>query len=402
MRVISLAPNHWQGQWVNRQQLMSRLGRRHRVVYSTGAWSVWERHSSWWQHSPTPGRVEQMDGVHVELPPKYLLRWQRWPAYDDLVVRLHARRLRRILGAGTDPLAVVLFHPSFVPYVRHLAPDVLAYHAYDLFEATPEWDAQMQANEDALIRQADLVTTVSHGIIDRFRERGHGGVNLLPNGVDLEAFAPSGGSTPGMPADLAAIPAPRLGYVGSLHPQVDYGLVAELASARRDWNFVFVGGLAGVNDKRMKDDLKRIERLPNVHFLGERDRSAVPSYVANMDVNLMLYRVSTEAWVKAGYPLKLHEYLAVGRPVVSTPIMVAQEFDQVVRIAEGVDDWIRAIAQALDRGGTGTPAARHAVAAANTWDARVAQMETWLQEAIASPRRRSPSGPRASVGRASP
>jgi glycosyltransferase involved in cell wall biosynthesis len=378
MRIVGLAPNSWHGQWVNRQQLLSRLGRKHKVVYSTGAWSIWDRLSPQWRAATLGGRFEHADNVAIDEPPKLLLRWPKIRAFDEMVVRAHGRRLRRYAAADRSPLLALVFHPTYVEYRRHLRADLLAYHAYDLFEGTPGWDASMEKMERTLLKEADLVTAVSSSIAERLREKVDREIRILPNGVDLEAFDRSKGNALAIPDDLARIPRPRLGYVGSLHPQVDYALVAELAAARPEWHFVFVGGRGTAVDARAAREIEQCEQRQNVHFIGERHRNDVPAYISNMDANLMVYRLADRTWIKAIYPLKLHEYLAAGKPVVSADIPSVREFAAVVRIASGKEDWLRALDQALQSGGTGTEAERLAVAASNTWDARVARLDEWF------------------------
>ena len=382
MRIIGLAPNEWHGQWVNRQQLLSRLGLRHQVLYSTGAWSVWERNTAEWRNAKARGAAQHADNVLVEMAPKYLLRWPRWPRFDQFIIRAHARRLRRLVGPEGTPLLAAIFHPTYFPYLHHLRPDLVAYHAYDLFEATPGWTAELEALEVALLRRADIVTAVSESIATRLREKVPREIKLLPNGVDLEAFDAAGRTEASVPADLARISRPRLGWVGSLHPHVDFGLVAQLARARPDWSFVFVGASLRVKDDRAERELELCRACPNVHFLGEKHRSEVPEYVANMDVNLMLYRLSEETWIKASHPLKLHEYLAVGKPAVSSDIPSVREFEGVVRIAAGPRDWLQAIEDALASGGTGTQAERRAVAAQNSWDSRTASLDRLFAQLV--------------------
>jgi glycosyltransferase involved in cell wall biosynthesis len=163
---------------------------------------------------------------------------------------------------------------------------------------------------------------------------------------------------------------------------VDYGLIATLAKRRSDWNFVLVGQVIPHPDPRSDAERADCETLPNVHFLGGKKADEIPRYLVGMDVNIMPYRLSDRSWIKAGYPLKLHEYLAVGHPVVSADLPSVRPFSHVVRIAEGVDDWYKGIEDALDSGGVGTPELRRAVAAENSWDARVLTLSTWLTKLV--------------------
>jgi len=386
MRIIGFAPNSWHGQWVNRQQLLSRLGRKHRVVYSTGAWSIWDRTSPAFRAAPLVGRFDPADNVLVDIAPRLLVRWPKLPAYDALVMRWHARRLRGHIGADATPLLALIFHPLFVDYLQPLRADAVAYHAYDLFEDTPGWNDSLDAMERRLLREADLVTAVSESIASRLREKAGREVRVLPNGVDLNAFDGARGTPFVEPLELARIPRPRLGYVGSLHPQVDYALVARLAKSRPDWHFVFVGGRGSLADTRANAEVAMCERCPNVHWVDEKHRSEVPACLMSMDANLMVYRLADATWIKGIYPLKLHEYLAAGKPVVSADIPSVREFSSVVRIASDDASWLASIEDALERGGTGTEHERQAVAAANTWDSRVARLDSWLADTVAKRR----------------
>jgi len=386
MRIVGLAPNSWDAQWVNRQQLLSRLGHKHKVVYSTGAWSIWDRSAPEFCAAPLCGRFDATDNVGVDIAPRLMLRWPKLPPYDSLVMRLHAQRLRGYFGADTSPLLAMIFHPQFVDYQRLLKADALAYHAYDLFEGTPGWDASLEAMERKLLREADLVSAVSESIAARLREKVNREVRVLPNGVNLEPFDRLRAGAALAPEDLARIARPRLGYVGSLHPQVDYALVARLAKARPSWHFVFVGGKGSLVDPRAAAEIVECEQCPNVHWVGEKHRDEVPSYIMNMDANLMVYRLADETWIKAIYPLKLHEYLAAGKPVVSADIPSVREFASVVRIASGDADWLLAIEDALKRDDKTTERERVAIAASNTWDARVALLDEWLTGMVASRR----------------
>lgn len=269
IHIVGLAPNPWQGQWVNRQQLLSRLGLKHRVLYSTGARSLWDRDSPEWRGAPWLGSLTPMDNVGVETAPKTMLRWPSWPRYDAWIQAMHARRLRQLSGPGTKSTVAMIFHPAFLTYARCLGANLVAYHAYDLFEATPGWTPELDSMEVELLRRADIVSTVSPGIQDRLLNKGAREVRLLPNGVDLTSFSRTR-SDMGQPEDLAAIPHPRLGYVGSLHPQVDYGLVARLAQSRPSWHLVLVGGMPSLKDLEAEAQLSVCRSLPNVHFLGEK------------------------------------------------------------------------------------------------------------------------------------
>ncbi|MBN8279364.1 MAG: glycosyltransferase [Gammaproteobacteria bacterium] len=373
-RLLALAPNPWQGQWMNRQQILSRLAADHAVLYSTGAWSVWDRQAPGWRSAPLLGRYEPVDGVLVDHPPRALLRWPTRPRYDRAVLRLVQRRwLRQLATMGPGPLVAYLFHPRYLPFIADLPVDRVVYQPYDLFRRMPGWSPALARLEADLLTRSDAVIATSQTTRDTLQEQSPRPVHCVPNGVDASLFLgrePSAGDDP-----LAGIARPRIGYIGSVNRKVDLPLLVDLARREPSWQIVLVGP-EGNFDEVTADALAGLAGLPNVHRLGGRDRRELPGLIGSLDVALMCYRAGT--WMDSAYPLKLHEYLASGPPVVSSDLPSVRAFSAVVAIARKADDWHPLIRAALLTGGPGTRAARQEVAAANSWDRRVQDIRTIL------------------------
>lgn len=376
--ILALAPQVWHAQWVNRQQLFSRLGRRHTVLYSTGGWYVWDRASDAWRHSSLGGRVVPSDNVWLDESPRWLMRWPRFHVLDQVVLRAQARRWVRWLERdGAKRFIAQICHPAFAPFLQFMRPSHVVYHVYDQYELMPGWTREFDEAERALLHRADLVFCASHMMAEALRRKVARKIEVLPNGANVDAFFEAARARQ-VPADLAAIPHPRIGWTGSIHPQIDFGLITGLARRRPGWHFVFVGNKVRFEDPQVENEYQRCAALPNVHFLGYKPHDMVPPYVAGMDTNMMCYRLSDETWIKANSPLKLYEYLAAGRPVVSVSLPSVCELTNVVMIADGIDAWELAIEEALQRGGRGTPDQRRAAAAGNSWDRRAEVLEGWL------------------------
>jgi len=377
--IVALAPQDWHGQWVNRQHLLSRVGRNHTVLYSTGGWFVWDRRSDEWRRAPWGGRLQEIDNVRVDESPRWLMRWPRFPLWDRAVMRLQVRRwiaaLRRV---APGPLIAYICHPSFFPYVNLIGADRIVYHVYDLYDHQPNWTSELDRHERELLKRADLVFCPSEMLAQALREKVERPVEVLPNAANVALFFEATACSVEDPPDLREIARPRIGWIGSLHPQVDYGLIAALARRRPDWNFVFVGGKVAHVEEPAEREYQECRSLPNVHFLGYKHRDEIPAYVVNMDVHLLCYRMSDASWVKVAYPLKLHECLASGRPLVSSDLQMLRVHSDVIRFASGLDEWETAIAHALAEGGVGTPDERRAAARNNSWDVRAQQLSDWL------------------------
>ena len=162
------------------------------------------------------------------------------------------------------------------------------------------------------------------------------------------------------------MPHPRIGYVGRIKGQLDMELLYGLARRHPEWSFVMVGPLVSLHrHTRWVDGLNN---QPNVHFLGSKPVDQLAAYNQHLDVCIMCYEISD--YTNFIYPMKLHEYLATGRPVVASPIRTLQDFGNVISLASGIDEWSAALKDALSPQANSLErvAGRRKVARAYDWD----------------------------------
>lgn len=394
--IIAFAPHPWWNHWLSRQQLLSRLGARGwPVIYSFGPLNLWERNSRHWQECPWRRRVVARDNVLVEYPGRILPLWPKFPAWDSWLMRRHALGLRRaIAGYGDDKrMIALLFHPTFQPWLQWLQPKHVAYHVFDAYHMMEDWTPERASMEQQLIERAELITTSSAGMALNMPGRGPEKARVLNNGADSVRFLQGEGSP--CPPDLAAIPRPRIGYVGSINPKLDLEMLLSVAAARPDLHWVFLGPLymhgLSERDKIAKEQWLKLLNHPNVHALGRKSAAEMPAYLNNMDIHSICYKIASDArgepesWVIHGYPTKLHECLATGLPVIAAgQQVIVDNFAHVVRVADTPEEWLGAVDEALNQGGVGTPAKRREVALENTWDKRVDLLEEWLLQMLAN------------------
>jgi glycosyltransferase involved in cell wall biosynthesis len=392
--LVALAPDHWDIPWRNRQQVLSRLAvRGWRIVYSPGPLSWWERKSSFWATASVLGRFEERDKVSVFVPGRFPFRWPSATRWDEWVLDHHARMLAGRLSRPKESI-VVLYHPTLWPLAVRLDPRKLVYYPFDNFRRIGGWTEELAAAERAVVERATLIVASSGAIADDLPTQACGKVQVLGNGVDFSSVVEAAGPCP---PEIARIPRPRLGYCGVVNRKIDFALVEQIALQRPGWHWIFVGperGLQGEVDqdwRQYSEALARCRRLPNVHFLGVMPHPQVFACLHHMDVNVICNRADT-GWWQDSYPLKFHEYLAAGKPVVSSRIASLMEFAEVAELAEGVEGWIAALERAISAGGVGNESERRAVARSNDWAARVGLLERWLTELkLAEPGRQRPT-----------
>lgn len=379
LRIVALAPNEWDGPWMNRQNLLSRLAGDHQILYSNGIWSSWQRTSAAYRRSPILSRFEVRNGVSVDRRGRLLVRVARIGALDRLAIKAACLRWRGHLAGKPGPLVAYVFHPEFLPFVEAMGADYIVYHAYDLFRFMGLGGEAVEASENTLLKLADLVIATSRETAEDMRGRIDRRIEVLGNGVDLNRFLPD--SQHAEPPELARIQRPRVGYVGAVNQKVDLELMLELSRRRPGWQFVFVGeiGNLGPGDAELISEMRSRE---NIHLIRPVDQNRLSGVLQNLDVGLVCYRMLR--WTVAGYPLKMLEYLACGLPVVASDLPAVRDFESVIAIAKSVDEWEASIEEALSGRGRGSSADRRAVARANNWDARADQLNSLLQEMVLS------------------
>lgn len=359
--VVGLVPDTWGGTWQPRHQVLTRLARLFNVVWLDPP-REWRE---WWLPGrelpealsvPDPG----IDGFQLFRPGRWLPRVFRPEWAARRIERARLVRARRLLEArGARRFCLYLWRPRYAWALDHGLHELAVYHIDDEYSFSPE-DSPLDPVEAALIHRVDHVIVHSPALAEK-----KGGINpctdLITNGVDYHAFA-----TPvEEPADLAGVPHPRIGYVGVVKEQLDLPLLAKLATRHPEWSFVFVGPSRVPEDDRSYQSLLNSD---NVYFLGGRRVDALPAYVQHMDVCTMPYRV--DGYTRYIYPLKLHEYLATGRPVVGSPIRTLRDFDHVIGLAATPDEWSDALSAALspEANVEGAIAERKKVARMHDWN----------------------------------
>lgn len=276
-------------------------------------------------------------------------------------------------GLGLQPTLLWTFLPTDTVLgladLLAIPPGELVYYCVADFPLLASDPAALAASEREVVGRSGAVFASCETLARRFRPW-NPSVHVVPFGVRLDAFRPDEPAD----ADAAAWPRPVVGYVGGLHVHVDMALVTALARARPRWTWVYVGAVHA--------DVEALRALPNVRLLGPRPHAALARVIAACDVCTVPYRRS--AFTETVVPTKINEYLAMGKPVVSTDLPTVRAFEERHRVLWTAPPdpgaFLAAIEDALATPRTPEALAhRRAVAAQADWGARLAQMSAVVE-----------------------
>jgi len=279
------------------------------------------------------------------------------------------RLLDAHLASRRGPVIAWYYTPMMLPFSRHLQPSVTVFDAMDELSKFKFAPAKLLDLEQELIERADIVFTGGSSLYEAKKDR-HPNVHCFPSSVDRVHFLKAR-ARQFDPADQEELPKPRLGFYGVIDERFDTELLARVAEMRPDWSFVMVGPVVKIS----QEDLPK---RPNIHYLGSKTYAELPAYLSGWNVALMPFAMNESTQFIS--PTKTPEYLAGGKPVVSTPIKdVVRHYGALagVKIATGADEFVAACEDALElssRPESGWLAEADVMLSASSWDTTQARM----------------------------
>ncbi len=307
------------------------------------------------------------------------------------IAKLNARRYNSMVAKACQRSGIALpicwlSHPSYVDAIGYPSDGRLIFDCVDEFTAYPlvtnAARERLLAREQELANRADLIFCLSVKLKEKMEKWGHGQKSYYFPTATMGSWVSRTNHRKGdldetEPQELKQIRRPIIGMTGVLNDRVDFGLITEVARKRPGWSFVVIGPFADgpINARSVKN----FRRLPNVHLLGPRPHDRLPMYIRSFDVCIIPY--VKNSLNEHCSPLKMYDYLASGRPIVSADISEAVLQGHVVRVARSVVEFEKQIEGSLAEPAS-EASGRIDVARVNTWEVRARDMFAILERMV--------------------
>ena len=232
------------------------------------------------------------------------------------------------------------YTPMALPISDHFNPSLIVYDCMDELAAFKFAPQAMKERENELFRKADLVFTGGFSLYEAKKHK-HPDVHPFPSSIDVDHFYQARLYNVD-PSDQEAIPHPRIGYFGVIDERMDLVLLEEIAMRKPQWHYVLVGPVAKIGTDVLP-------KLPNIHYLGMKSYEKLPSYISGWDIAMLPFAHNESTRFIS--PTKTPEYLAAGKPVISTPINdVIRQYGRngLVNIAGTPEEFVRVAALELE------------------------------------------------------
>ena len=346
--IVFLSHQRWNTHVTAVHNIVTRLAKDNRLLFmeppDSIAWILHEpaaRESLRWVFSPLERKT---DNFYIFHTPPFFLPGQSKAGWISRSVsatfRLMVRSAMKKVNFESPIFWIYQFNTGQV--VESLSRALIVYDCAEEwaeYETRPQLREYIRGMDERLCRQADVVLVPSHTMYQRkkpFNEK----IHLVPWGADIKLYSQARRDSVVIPEDVAGLTHPIVGMFGMLDGRrLDVGLIRHLAVSNPGWNIVLVG-------RCMPNlDTSPLAEISNVHFLGMKDVSVLPAYCKAFDVCIIPYLLNE--FTKSIMPLKLAEYLATGKPIVSTALPAAMEFADVVYIAKTNSEFEQSVRQAL-------------------------------------------------------
>jgi len=374
--VVVFSHLRWGFVWQRPQQFLSRFARKHPILFLEEP--VFDK----------PEGAEPDLQFHGVMPnvtvacPHVPLSWRtRGDLHQHLLAWAHdAIGAMNEDGSFDRPLLWYYSPMDSAWSLGHFENRGIVYDAMDELSQFTGAPKRLVDNERRLMEYADVVFTGGFELFEKKRQQ-HPNVHAFGCGVEFSHFAKANDPSTAVPPDIDFMKRPILGWFGVVDERVDYAMVGEMARMRPEWSFAMVGPV-------VKIDPSLLPVFPNLYWLGGRDYQVLPNYCKVFDVNMMCFAIN--AATQYINPTKGLEYMATGKPIVSTPVRdVVRQWSDIVHVARTAEEFVMAAQNAMQNPDRLCIQRGIELASRCSWESTVSTMQGLIRDAIARPDRPS-------------
>lgn len=359
--LVCLSHLRWDFVFQRPQHLLSRFARGRRVFFV--------EEPIYTENETRLDVSSREDNLSIVVP-----RISRANAQARSVNQIQAEMLEGLFSKhGIKDFVLWYYTPMAIPFSEHLKPLATVYDCMDELSAFKFAHPELVGNEHKLFDKADLVFTGGQSLYEAKR-RQHEKVFAFPSSIDAHHFKQARDINVD-PEDQKQIGHPRLGFCGVIDERMNLEMLGKMADLRPDWQFVMIGPVVKISG----EDLPKRE---NIHYLGGKDYKVLPNYIAGWDAAIMPFAINESTRFIS--PTKTPEYLAAGKPVVSTPICdVVRPYGELglVHIAGTAEEFVSACEQAMREHTEDRIRAADEFLSKMSWEKTWAQMSELINEA---------------------
>jgi glycosyltransferase involved in cell wall biosynthesis len=370
---VVLARERWNSPWLAHQPILAKMAERgHRALYLLPEYTIKQVLRRFADGNLPRNRLAEMaKNVYEVHPNPFLPRIQSWAFVNSLSTRARVHDVRRVL-AQWDQRILYLWHPQFQSFVGNAGEALTVFHCPDYYpdlykHENPKRSLVLRQFHE-LVERADLVLAGTEAVLQKVHELRREGVHLVENGVDFQRFRSFAGSLAPIPVEMQGLRRPIVGYIGRINRKVDLNIMIDMALRRPGWSLLLMGPIVGWGPGQEELFRKFID-LPNTLYIQGKHHTEIPRYMNGLDVGLMNY-VTQDTWMSFGFPLKMFEYFAMGKPAVCNDLLSVRKYAPPLKVVADDGDWVAAVEEALSTTSDKEENLRVVLAGNNSWDHR--------------------------------
>ena len=378
--IICCSTDDWDEIWRRRQHLCNGLSKKDwigKILFVEPAFSMWSNlRRLRLNDSKNIEKIRKINDKIYVFKPIWPLPFVRFNMIRKLNFDIYLKQVKKQMRKLDLRNVITWFsHPSYESIAGKFGEKMIWYDCTDDWSKMPAITKHtariFERQQDEIIRKANIVTVVSQDLLDKAKKINRNSY-LIQNGVDFEFYSNAMNKNNSMPEDLKGVLRPILGYVGSIWAdRLDFNLVKYIAEKKKNWSLVFIGPIT------VGSDLGNIRKFKNVHFLGKKSYQELPKYMTNFDICIIPHKKNE--LTESMNPIKLYEYFAIGKPIISTDIAGVRKYNDVIEIAQSYEEFVNFAENLLKNDSKDLKNKCLQYAQGNSWQRRVEERERILK-----------------------